>query len=179
MGRELQTGRCIMSAVDSVDSSDWVSVVVLESRDVGQQYLELLTDYGIDAELGSHQAVVDENEDAPPLPDITDGFALLVSPESLEEAMDLIQERDDLDDVVTTRPDNEPFEEDDEDESQAKKSFGMNETTEEELFFPEDDTEEDGVLTPSVIDEAFDVDLGDAFEEFGESMDDDLEDYPL
>ena len=124
------------------EHTGFVPVVVAHSADEAEQYCELLGDHDIPAMVGDDKLETDaDNETRPnPGPRISRGVSVMVPEALLDEASEVIADREDLDEFRIDDDDDEN--DDDEDfglEEESGTEAGKDPDSEEDLFFEEDD----------------------------------------
>lgn len=117
------------------EQSEFVPVIFARSREDAERYRDLLEDHNIPAVVGTD---ADEEDALPSRSGITHGVDVLVPEALLDEASEIIADREDLDEFAPT----EELDEDDEDEDDE---FGLSadEPLDEEIDEDELDDEED------------------------------------
>ena len=138
---------------DSDEYGDFVSAVFARDADEAERYCELLNDHDIPAILGVEEAVQDtqgEEGEAPIIRrrGIARGIPVMVPDEFLEEASEIIAERDTLGDFE----DEDDEEEEDEDEDELPFGHEIDED-EDDLDDLDEEDEEDGFLEDDFDDE--------------------------
>jgi hypothetical protein len=113
--------------IDASSGEDFVPAVFARSMDEAEEFRQLLEDHGIEAVLG------DEEETTPPPTDadtilgsIAHGVAVLVPEMYLDEASEIIADREDADEF---EPDDEEEDEEDDDE------FAIGDEVDEDGYF--------------------------------------------
>ena len=124
------------------EHSGFVPVVVAHSADEAEQYCELLSDHDIPAMIGDDGLAADADNETCPNPKscISRGVSVMVPEALLDEASEIIADREDLDEF---RIDDDDDENDDDEDFELEEESGIeageDPDSEEDLFFEEDD----------------------------------------
>ncbi len=146
--------------------SEMVTVIVARSEDEAEEYVELLSDHDIPAVVGTDGEL---DEDAPkPRRGLTRGVPVLVPEVLLDEASEVIADRESVEGLPVGDED-EDEEDEDEDEDELPFTGELRPDAEEEILDEEEDDEEDVF---AVDDEDDDLD---AFDD-EDGLDDELDD---
>ncbi len=118
------------------EGSQFVSVMFARNGEDAERYRELLEDHGVPAIIGQEHAP-QALDDSPPRPSMTRGVEVMVPEELLDEASEIIADREDLDEFTAI----DDGMDDDEDEDEL--DFGEESAPGIHGAFDDDEDEED------------------------------------
>ena len=127
---------------ESFDKDDYVPAFFAKNLQEAEEYCELLSDHEIPARAGLDEELLadaDPDHRAASRRGITHGVPVLVPESLLDEASEVIADREDLDEF-------EDDEEDEEEEEEDDEEFGLGEVAADDLLDDEDEDGEDPIF---------------------------------
>ncbi|MFP4053153.1 MAG: hypothetical protein ACLFV7_04740 [Phycisphaerae bacterium] len=124
-------------AMDEKEYGEFVPAVFARNEEDAEKYREILEDHDIPVVLSDETGPQDPDEEEPAVPrrNMTRGVAVMVPDALLDEASEIIADREDTEEF---EEDDELFDDEEEDEFDLDEEF-----TEEDLGFDEEDDEEE------------------------------------
>jgi len=124
---------------ESFDKDDYVPAFFARNLAEAEEYCELLSDHEIPARAGLDEELLadaDPDHHAASRRGMTHGVPVLVPESLLDEASEVIADREDLDEF-------EDDEEEEEEEEEDEEDFGLGEVAADDLLGDEDDDEDE------------------------------------
>ncbi len=126
-------------AMDEKEFGEFVPAVFARSEEDAEKYQKILEDHDIPVVLSDETGPQEREEDLPiPRRNMTRGVAVMVPDALLDEASEIIADREDTEEF---EEDDELFDDEEEDEFDLDEEF-----TEEDLGFDEEDDEEEDLF---------------------------------